>query len=131
MGAAETAITTEVSDRKAAISGLVDGEATYKTFKLVGNQLRSQAQAVSGIDGRVSANETALGQHDTRIKANADAIAQEVSDREDAIDGLVNGEATYKTFKAVGDKLRNYETRITNNANNISDILAQLEWGTF
>ena len=131
MGAAETAITTEVSDRQAAISGLVDGEATYKTFKLVGNQLRSQAQAVSGIDGRVSANETALGQHDTRITANADAIAKEVSDREDAIDGLVNGEATYKTFKAVGDKLRNYETRITNNANNISDILAQLEWGTF
>lgn len=131
MGAAETAITKEVSDREAAISGLVDGEATYKTFKLVGNQLRSQAQAVSGIDGRVSANETALGQHDTRITANADAIAKEVSDRKDAIDGLVNGEATYKTFKAVGDKLRNYETRITNNTNNISDILAQLEWGTF
>lgn len=131
IGENKTAIENEVTARQNAINGLVNGEEKYTTLKKVGDKFSTLDSDMNDLEDRVGANETAIGGHTTAIAentrligVNTQAIAQEVTDRQAAITGLVNGETTYTTLKAAGDELRNHETRVGN-------LESQLEWGSF
>lgn len=112
----EGAIADEVSAREAAISAIKGGAADTVTLNSLASDISGVNTALNqhktdytALEGRVATNEG-------NISDNADAIAQEVEDREAAITGLIGTAADYKTLGALETAVKANATAISTHA---------------
>ena len=108
IGAAEGAIAQEVTDRQNAINGLVNNASTgYKTLKDIEDKVKAAQKAADDAQADADQLNTDLGELEGRVGTVETGLADEITNRTNAISGLVNNaSAGYKTLKDIEDKVK-------------------------